>query len=121
MFRKGTRPILQIPLFFNGFSLFPDVKKEGRTDFRSINLKPLEILSRNITVRVLYTSAGTGRSWQTEVPRSRVKIWTQDAEVMVSWKEPAIFASDKPVMEQEKFVRWIEENVDFGVSARRVD
>lgn len=99
----------------------PDVKREGRTDFRSINLKPLEILSRNITVRVLYTSAGTGRSWQTEVPRSRVKVWTQDADVMVSWKDPAILAADKPVIEQEKLIRWIEDNVNYGVSARRVE
>lgn len=99
----------------------PDVKREGRTDFRSINLRPLEILSRNITVRVLYTSAGTGRSWQTEVPRSRVKVWTQDADVMVSWKDPSILVADKPVNEQEKLIRWIEDNVNYGVSARRVE
>ncbi|MEX2115382.1 MAG: hypothetical protein WEB37_00725 [Bacteroidota bacterium] len=99
----------------------PDVKREGRTDYRSIRLKPLEILSRNITVRVLYTSAGTGRSWQTEVPRSRVKIWTQDADVMVSWKDRLIFDADKPIAEQEKFIRWVEDNVNYGVSARRVE
>lgn len=99
----------------------PDVKREGRTDFRSINLRPLESLSRNITVRVLYTSAGTGRSWQTEVPRSRVKVWTQDADVMVSWKDPAILATDRPIGEQTRLIRWIEDNVNYGVSARRVD
>jgi hypothetical protein len=99
----------------------PDVKREGRTDFRSINLRPLEILSRNITVRVLYTSAGTGRSWQTEVPRSRVKVWTQDADVMVSWKDPDIVMADKPIGEQEKLILWIEDNVNYGVSARRVE
>ncbi len=99
----------------------PDVKREGRTDFRSIDLRPLEILSRNITVRVLYTSAGTGRSWQTEVPRSRVKVWTQDADVMVSWKDPAIVIADKPIGEQEKLIRWIDDNVNYGVSARRVE
>ena len=99
----------------------PDVKKEGKTDFRSINLKPLEALSRSITVRVLYTSAETGRSWQTSVPRSRVKVWTQDASVMVSWKDPSILAELQPLDAQPKFIRWVEENVDFGVSARRVD
>jgi len=99
----------------------PDVKREGKTDFRSINVKPLESLSRNITVRVLYTSAETGKNWQTRVPRSRVKIWTQDAKVMVSWNDPAIFSAEQPLETQKSFVHWVEENVDYGVSARRVD
>lgn len=99
----------------------PDVKREGKTDFRSIHVKPLESLSRNITVRVLYTSAGTGRNWQTMVPRSRVRIWTQDAEVMVSWKDPGIFDSSQTLANQEGLLRWIEENVDYGVAARRVE
>lgn len=99
----------------------PDVKRDGKTDFRSIDVKPLETLSRNITVRVLYTSAETGKNWQTRVPRSRVKIWTQDADVMVSWKDPSIYEPDKPLEEQQNFVSWVEDNVDYGVSARRVD
>jgi hypothetical protein len=111
------RPI-SIVMFTDGV---PDVKREGRTDFRSIDVKPLEILSRNITIRVLYTTAGTGRSWQTEVPRSRVKIWTQDADVMISWNDPSILVPDRPIAEQEKLVQWIEDNVNYGVSARRVD
>ncbi len=99
----------------------PDIKMEGRTNFRSIKLKPLEGLARNITLRLLYTSAGVGKSWQTKVPRSRVKIWTQDAEVMVSWKDPKIYVPEKPVREQTSFFDWIKDNVDFGVAARRVD
>ena len=99
----------------------PDVRKEGRTDFRSIKLKPLESLSRSITVRVLYTNAETGKNWQTKVPRSRVKVWTQDASVMVSWKDPSLYAAEKPVEEQGVFLRWVKDNVDYGVSMRRVD
>jgi hypothetical protein len=99
----------------------PDVRKEGQTDFRSIALKPLEGLARNITLRLLYTRADVGRNWQTRVPRSRVKVWTQDAEVMTSWKDPKIFAPSKPIEEQSRFFSWIDDNVDFGVSARRVD
>ena len=99
----------------------PDVRKEGRTDFRSIELKPLESLARNITVRLLYTNAEVGKYWQTKVPRSRVKVWTQDAVVMVSWKDPKIYAPEKPMEEQKSFLSWIDDNVDFGVSARRVD
>lgn len=99
----------------------PDVKVDGRTDFRSLELKPLERLARNVTVRLLYTDAVVGTNWQTQVPRRRVKVWTQDAEVMVSWKDPKILLPETPMPEQEHFLAWVEDNVDFGVRGRRVD
>ncbi|HLG93784.1 MAG TPA: hypothetical protein VI546_03015, partial [candidate division Zixibacteria bacterium] len=99
----------------------PDAKSKGKTDFRSLELKPLERLARNITVRLLYTDAVVGKNWQTKVKRSRVKIWTQDAEVMASWKDPKILLPEKPLEEQAKFFGWVQDNVDFGVRARRVD
>ncbi|HMK39509.1 MAG TPA: hypothetical protein VK569_09215 [Bacteroidota bacterium] len=99
----------------------PDVPSEGGSDYRSIRLQPLESLSRNITVRLLYTSAEVGKNWQTKVRRSRVKVWTQDAAVMVSWKDPRIYIQAKPVEDQPEFYSWVKDNVDFGVSARRVD
>ena len=99
----------------------PDVPAEGGGDYRSIRLQPLETLSRNITVRLLYTNAEVGKDWQTKVRRSRVKVWTQDAAVMVSWKDPKIYMKDKPVEDQKEFFSWVKDNVDFGVSARRID
>ena len=99
----------------------PDLRSEGQTEFRSIQLKPLEGLARNITVRLLYTRADIAKSWQTQVPRSRVKVWTQDAEVMVSWKDPKILLPEKPFEEQNLLLSWIKDNVDYGVSSRRVD
>ncbi len=99
----------------------PDVEKEGKTDFRSIVVKPLELLARSVTIRLLYTNPVVGRNWQTKIKRSRVKIWVQDAEVLVSWKDPKIFVPGKPFEEQTRFFEWIEDNVDFGVRARRVD
>lgn len=99
----------------------PDVKKDGKTDFRSLNLKPLETLSRNVTVRVLYTNAVVGQNWQTKVKRKRVKIWTQDDEVMVTWKDPKILLPDTSFPAQDKFFAWVNDNVDFGVRAMRVD
>ncbi len=99
----------------------PDVKKKGKTDFSSIIVKPLERLSRNVTIRLLYTSAVVGKNWQTKVKRRKVKIWTQDAEVLVSWKDPAILIPGKPFEEQNYFFDWIKDNVDFGVRSRRVD
>ena len=99
----------------------PDVKTEGKTDYKSIEVKPLESLARNTTIRLLYTSAVVGSNWQTKVKRKRVKIWTQDAEVMVSWKDGKILQPDTAFEKQERFFGWIKDNVDFGVRGRRVD
>ncbi|MEJ2536633.1 MAG: hypothetical protein P8048_06225 [Calditrichia bacterium] len=99
----------------------PDVEREGKTDFKSIVVRPLEQLARSVTIRLLYTNAVVGRDWQTKVPRQRVKIWTQDAQVMVSWKDPSIMLPDTAFEKQERFFAWIKDNVDFGVRSRRVD
>jgi hypothetical protein len=99
----------------------PDVQREGITDFRSIVVKPLEQLARSVTIRLLYTGAVVGKDWQTKVRRSRVKIWTQDAEVMVYWKDPKILIPNTPMVSQNLFYDWLKDNVDFGVRSRRVD
>lgn len=98
----------------------PDVKRNGKTDFGSLVVKPLEKLARSVTIRLLYTNPVVGKSWQTRVKRSRVKIWTQDADILVSWKDPKIFLPDTPFDEQIRFFDWIKDNIDFGVRARRV-
>lgn len=99
----------------------PDTKKDGETDYDSIVVHPLERLARSVTIRLLYTNAGVAKNWQTKVKRHRVKIWTQDAEVMVSWKDSKIMLPEKPLDEQPHFFAWVDDNVDFGVRARRVD
>lgn len=99
----------------------PDIKKDGETAYRSIDLNPLEQLSRNITIRLLYTDPVTGRNWQTQIPRRRVKIWTQDADVMTTWNDSTLYMPEKPIREQDRWLEWTTDNVDFGVRARRVD
>lgn len=99
----------------------PDIKRDGETDFKSIDLSPLEKLSRNVTVRLLYTDSITGRAWQTEVPRRRVKIWTQDANVMTSWSDSTIYLKNKSIEEQDRWLNWTKNNVNYNVRARRVD
>lgn len=99
----------------------PDVKTEGKTDYKSIEVKPLESLARNTSIRLLYTSAVVGSNWQTKVKRKRVKVWTQDAEVMVSWKDEKILQPDTEFEQQERFFSWVKDNVDFGVRSRRID
>jgi hypothetical protein len=99
----------------------PDIKNEGQTDFRKIVVRPLESLARSVTIRLLYTNAVISHNWQTKVKRRKVKIWTADAKVMVSWKDPDILLPDTPVEQQTRLFAWMKDNVDFGVRARRVD
>jgi hypothetical protein len=111
------RPIVLI-LLSDGV---PTLSAKGKPDYKSVKMEPLENLSRNVTVRLLYTDAVTGKKWQNDVPRRRVKVWTQDAAVMVSWKEPAIYIPGKDAADQLKFFAWLKDNVDFPVRAKRVD
>lgn len=97
----------------------PDVG--GAKTYNKVNLKPLENLARNVTVRLIYTDAVVGADWQNKVKRRRVKVWTQDAVVMTYWRDPKIFEPNKPFDQQTKVFAWIKDNVDFGVRAKRVD
>ena len=100
----------------------PDVGGNTREEkFRHLQLKPLESLSRNITVRILYTDAVTAKSWRDEVPRKRVKVWTQDAVVMTKWKDSRTLVPGKPIAQQEKFFSWVKDNVDFAPRLRPVE
>ncbi len=99
----------------------PDVTRNGKTSYESIDLKPLERLARSVTVRLLYTDAVVGKSWQTQVSRQRIRIWTQDADVMRAWSDPKILVAGVPFQQQPHFFEWVDDNVDFGVRARRVD
>jgi len=99
----------------------PDAPKvNGKSNYRSIQLSQLENLTRNITLRVLYTSAETGNSWQTDIPRRRVRVWTQDAVVMSGWNKADILIPGKPIEEQERFFKWVQDNVNFPVRVKRV-
>jgi len=111
------RPV-SVVMFTDGI---PDITQNDKTNFKSLDLNPLERLTRNITVRILYTDPVTGKKWQTEVPRRRVKIWTQDADIMTTWNDSTIYVPGKPIAEQNRWTNWVKENVNFGVRARRVD
>jgi len=100
----------------------PDLGGTSRSQkFRGIRLRPLENLSRNITLRVLYTDAVTGKGWRDEVPRKRVKVWTQDAIVMAEWKDPKTLIPGRASAAQQKFFSWVKDNVDFQPRLRRVN
>ena len=110
---------LSIVLLSDGI---PDLGGPNQRDrFRGITVRPLENLSRNITLRILYTDAVTAKNWLDEVPRKRVKVWTQDAVVMAAWKDPQTLAADRPFTDQRQFFTWMRDNVDYQPRLRRVD
>jgi hypothetical protein len=140
--RKRENPFTDFNAFFAQVAEMVDAKKlimkpvsivlvtDGKPDlggasraakFRNIKLKPLESLSRNITLRVLYTDAVTAKSWRDEVPRKRVKVWTQDAVVMAEWKSPKTLIPGRAPADQQKFFSWVRDNVDFQPRLRRVN
>jgi hypothetical protein len=97
----------------------PDVtsRTTGSDDrYSRISLEPLEFLSRNVTVRLLYASPQVAVNWEQQVPRNRVRMWTVDAEVMNGWRSQITLGL--PLDEQERLWTWIKENVDFRVRRR---
>lgn len=117
--KKMVLKPLSIVMLSDGQPDVPGNKKEK--GFRAIHLDPLETLSRNVTVRLLYTNAVVGQGWKSLVPRKRVKVWTQDATVMTSWKSPTLMVPQSEFAGQNRFFAWTRDNVDFNVRAKRVD
>lgn len=84
--------------------------------YEQIDLSPLELLSRNVTVRLLYANPGVIRRWEREVPRQRVRMWTVDGEVMEGWREQ--LANGRSLDQQHALWEWIADIVDFRVRRR---
>jgi hypothetical protein len=83
----------------------------NRNPYTSIDLTPLEFLSRSVTVRVLYSSPTVGDNWKRQIPRKRVRIWTQEAQVMAGWHKQ--FRPGLPLERQDNLWKWVQDNVDF--------
>ena len=96
----------------------PDVKAGTKQLYEQIDLAPLEYLARNVTVRLAYVSPKVGEHWRTHVTRQRVRLWTVDAEVMKGWKNQ--MQADVNLTQQDKFWKWVQDNVDFRVRANKV-
>ncbi len=98
----------------------PDVGRASPQDtlgpFARLDVSPLEYLSRNVTVRLLYASPTTGARWERGIQRRRVRLWTQDDQVMAGWRTQV--AMGQPPEAQDKLWAWISDNVDFRVRAR---
>ena len=114
--RGLTLAPLNLVLFTDGI---PDVARDFDEDpYTTIDLSPLEYLSRSVTVRVLYPTPTVASSWRRGVSRRRVRLWTQDAEVMRGWD--AQFRPELAMEEQDLLWTWVMDNVDFRVRRERI-
>ena len=91
--------------------------REAKTTYEQIDLDPLEYLSRRVTVRLTYLDPIVAKRWRDNVPARRVRIWTVPGEVMEGWKEQ--MQPGVELAKQEKFWKWVKDNVDFRVRASR--
>ena len=85
--------------------------------FATIDLGPLEYLSRSVTVRLLYATPTVSVAWEREIDRRRVRMWTVDHEVMVGWREQLEFDINGNGIEDNLW-KWVADNIDFRVRTR---
>jgi hypothetical protein len=83
----------------------------GQNPFTRIDLSPLEFLSRSVTVRLLYASPTVGEDWKRLIKHKRVRLWTQEAQVMAGWHKQ--FRPNVPLERQDDLWKWVRDNVDF--------
>ena len=102
---------LSVIMFSDGVPDMPGVR--GDELYKRINMKPLEYLSRSVTVRLLYAPPRVAQQWEKRVPRKRVKLWTQDADVMQGWRRHRL--ASVPMERQDSLWSWMKNVVDFRV------
>jgi len=110
---------LNVVLFSDGE---PDYPGAGRLSlderYKRVDLSPLEYLSRNVTVRLLYADPPVAQLWERKVPRKRVRLWPQDAEVMKGWRRHQV--EGVPMQKQDSLWSWVQNVVDVRVRRERV-
>lgn len=87
----------------------------GQNPYTRISVDPLEFLSRSMTVRLLYASPSVGENWKKLIRHKRVRMWTQEAQVMAGWHKQ--YKPDLPIDRQDALWQWIADNVDFRARA----
>lgn len=110
---------LNVVMFTDGLPDFPGAGRlttEAR--FARVNMSPLEYLSRSVTVRVLYVRPVVAQNWERLVKRQRVRVWTQDADIMKGWRRHEM--PGVPLAQQDSLLSWMEKIVDFRVRRGRI-
>ena len=54
-----------------------------------------------------------GDQWKRLVRRKRVRLWTEEAPVMVGWRRQLL--PNQPLERQDSLWKWMGDNVDFRV------
>jgi hypothetical protein len=90
--------------------------KSVAASYKDIDLSSLDYLAKTITVRLLYPTPTIEAKWQKLVPRTRVRMWSADNEVMEGWKEK--IKDGVALEDQDKLWAWVQENVDYRVRNR---
>ena len=85
----------------------PGCTSRKRAPYQRIDLQPLEYLSRSVTVPLLYASPTVGDEWKRQVKRKRVRMWTEEAQVMTGWH--AQFKSGLAIDQQTDFLKWVSD------------
>src|SRR5712691_631956 len=110
---------LNVVLFSDGEPDYPGAGRMSLDDrYKRIDLSPLEYLSRNVTVRLLYADPPIAQLWENKVPRKRVRLWTQDSEVMKGWRRHMVDGA--PMQRQDSLWSWVDKVVDVRVRRERV-
>jgi hypothetical protein len=110
---------LNVVMFTDGLPDFPGAGRlSPEARFARIDMSPLEYLSRSVTVRVLYVRPTVAQNWERLVKRQRVRVWTQDADIMRGWRRHQI--AGVPLAQQDSLLSWMEKIVDFRVRRGRI-
>jgi hypothetical protein len=110
---------LNIVMFSDGLPDIPGARNMSPAQlYGKVDLDPLEYLSRSVTVRLLYATPGIAQNWERLVKRSRVRLWTQDEQVMQGWRRHLV--ADVPAERQDSVWSWMQQIVDFRVRRARV-
>jgi hypothetical protein len=95
----------------------PDVNVSGEESrYSTIDLSPLEYLSRSVTVRLLYATPTVSVAWERDIDRRRVRMWTVDHDVMSGWRDQLEAEPDSTM--SEPLWGWVKDNIDFRVRSR---
>ena len=108
---------LNVVVLSDGEPDSPDIRRGPGVDrYSQIKLTPLEYLSRSVTVRLLYASPTVGEEWKRKIERRRVRMWTQEAQIMAGWHQQ--FKAGVPLEQQHDLWQWVKDNVDYRAQAR---
>ena len=110
---------LNIVMFSDGVPDYPRLRRvTAESLYARVDLSPLEYLSRSVTVRLLYADPKVAQQWERHVSRRRVRLWTQESEVMLGWRRHA--DASVPVEAQDSLWSWMSSIVDFRVRRGKI-